>query len=217
MTERLRKEKEGHEATLNPLVNQFNRTKQNIELRKQDIMQIEGKSQRIISEIEVIRNHINLNSTKVNQANEEISNRKGIIAEIEMEQRELDKKLQLLAQEQIEKEKELNKVRDNLNVMRSAQNETRNRSQILGSLMKAQKDGFLNGIYGRLGDLGTIDAIYDCAITTSCGVLDHIVVDTINNAERCVSYLREHRIGNGKFICLNQVAQQNKQQREKPF
>ncbi len=120
MTERLRKEKEGHEATLNPLVNQFNRTKQNIELRKQDIMQIEGKSQRIISEIEIIRNHINLNSTKVNQANEEISNRKGIIAEIETEQRELDKKLQLLAQEQIEKEKELNKVRDNLNVMRSA-------------------------------------------------------------------------------------------------
>ena len=87
--------------------------------------------------------------------------------------------------------------------MRSSQAESRNRNNILSSLMRAQKDGLLQGIYGRLGDLGTIDNPYDCAVTTSCGVLDHIVVDSINNGEKCVAYLREHRIGTGKFICLN--------------
>jgi structural maintenance of chromosome 4 len=71
--------------------------------------------------------------------------------------------------------------------------------------MKAQKDGALSGIYGRLGDLGTIDGKYDCAISTSCGVLDHIVVDTINNGERCIQFLRENRIGAGKFICIDRI------------
>jgi structural maintenance of chromosome 4 len=93
----------------------------------------------------------------------------------------------------------------------------RNRNAILSSLMKAQRDGMLQGIFCRLGDLGTIYSQYDCAVTTSCGFLDHIVVDTINNAERCVSFLREHRVGTGKFICLNQIVSQNKQNRERPF
>lgn len=101
--------------------------------------------------------------------------------------------------------------------MKSSQNEFKNRNNILSSLLKAQKDGHLHGIYGRLGDLGTIDNMYDCAVTTSCGVLDHIVVDNISNGEKCVAYLREYRIGTGKFICLDKIAQQNRQLREKPF
>lgn len=64
--------------------------------------------------------------------------------------------------------------------------EQRNKNSILSSLIKAQKDGILAGISGRLGDLGTIDNRFDCAVTTSCGVLDHIVVDTITNGEKCV-------------------------------
>jgi structural maintenance of chromosome 4 len=75
----------------------------------------------------------------------------------------------------------------------------------------------LAGIFGRLGDLGTIDQKYDCAVTTACGVLDHIVVDNIANGEKCIAFLREHKIGSGKFICLDKVAQGNRQQREKPF
>lgn len=63
----------------------------------------------------------------------------------------------------------------------------------------------LNGIFGRLGDLGTIDQAYDCAVTTACGYLDHIVVDSIGNGERCVAFLRENRIGTGKFICLDKI------------
>ena len=76
--------------------------------------------------------------------------------------------------------------------------------------MKAQKDGVLQGIHGRLGDLGTIDKIYDCAVTTACGFLDHIVVDTIDNGEKCIQFLRDNRIGTGKFICLDKIIQQNR-------
>ena len=79
--------------------------------------------------------------------------------------------------------------------MKASANELRNRNNILTALMKAQRDGILTGIFGRLGDLGTIEQQYDCAVTTSCGYLDHIVVDQVSNGERCMQYLRENRIG----------------------
>ncbi len=93
--------------------------------------------------------------------------------------------------------------------MKQSHQEHRNRNEILNRLMKAQRDGQLSGIYGRLGDLGTIDQRYDIAVSTACGFLDHIVVDTVPNAEACIKYLRDHRIGAGKFICLDKVSQQN--------
>lgn len=91
--------------------------------------------------------------------------------------------------------------------MKASQAELRNKNNILTALLKGQKDGVLQGIFGRLGDLGTIEQVYDCAVTTSCGVLDHIVVDNIGNGENCIKFLREHKVGSGKFICLDKVAQ----------
>ena len=44
------------------------------------------------------------------------------------------------------------------------------------------------GILGRLGDLGTIPAEYDVAISTACGLLDHIVVETTEGITSSVSY-----------------------------
>ena len=43
------------------------------------------------------------------------------------------------------------------------------------------------GIFGRLGDLGAIDAKYDVAISTAAaGQLDTILVDTVDTAKRYV-------------------------------
>jgi hypothetical protein len=44
-------------------------------------------------------------------------------------------------------------------------------------LMDAKKAKKITGIHGRLGDLATIDAKYDVAITTACGALNNIVVE----------------------------------------
>ena len=140
---------------------------------------IEGKSQKIRGEIEVIRNHINLNQNKVKIAQEDIDRLRQHNALIEQEQIECDQRLKYLGDEQSQKDRELQKVRENLNQMKSSHAEIRNRNNILTSLLRGQRDGVLAGIFGRLGDLGTIDQKYDCAVTTACGVLDHIVVDNI--------------------------------------
>lgn len=57
-------------------------------------------------------------------------------------------------------------------------------------------------MFGRLGDLGAIDAKYDVAISTACGPLDNIVVDTVNCAQWCIEYLKQHNVGRGVFIAL---------------
>ena len=44
ITEKLRKEKESKEAEMNPLINQFNQIKSNIEIKKQEMGAIEGKA-----------------------------------------------------------------------------------------------------------------------------------------------------------------------------
>ena len=63
----------------------------------------------------------------------------------------------------------------------------------------------MSGILGRLGDLATVHEKFDIAVTTACGYLDHIVVDTITNGERCINYLKQNKIGSGKFICLDKI------------
>ena len=57
----------------------------------------------------------------------------------------------------------------------------------------------------RQGDLGAIDEKYDVAVSTACGALDHIVVDTINTAQQCVEYLKQHGVGVATFIGLDKM------------
>lgn len=56
------------------------------------------------------------------------------------------------------------------------------------------------------GDLGAIDDKYDVAISSSCAALDHIVVDTIDTAQDCVSFLKAGGIGVATFIALDKVS-----------
>ena len=57
--------------------------------------------------------------------------------------------------------------------------------------------------YGRLGSLGAIDDKYDCAITTACGALNFLVVDTVNTAQWCIDYLKKNNVGRVTCICLD--------------
>lgn len=67
---------------------------------------------------------------------------------------------------------------------------------------KAQQNGTLSGIHGRLGDLGQIDGKYDVAISTAAPQLDFIVVNEVEEAEACMTFLRNNSIGRATFIVL---------------
>ena len=56
------------------------------------------------------------------------------------------------------------------------------------------------------GNLGGIDEKFDVAISTACGALDNIVVDTIDTAQKCVEFLKKNNIGSATFIGLDKMA-----------
>lgn len=82
----------------------------------------------------------------------------------------------------------------------------RSQNRIIASLMEQKRKGKLSGIQGRLGDLGAIDAKYDVAISTACGALDNIVVDTIEDGQRAVRFLKENNLGVATFLALDKLS-----------
>uniref|UniRef100_A0A8D0DA39 Structural maintenance of chromosomes protein 4 n=1 Tax=Sander lucioperca TaxID=283035 RepID=A0A8D0DA39_SANLU len=96
-------------------------------------------------------------------------------------------------------------IRQKVDEAKSSLSSNRSRGRVLDALMQQKKSGRIPGIFGRLGDLGAIDEKYDVAISSSCGALDNIVVDTIDTAQKCVMFLKEQNIGFATFIGLEKM------------
>uniref|UniRef100_A0A182J7N8 Structural maintenance of chromosomes protein n=1 Tax=Anopheles atroparvus TaxID=41427 RepID=A0A182J7N8_ANOAO len=107
--------------------------------------------------------------------------------------------------EEKELRQQLRAVQGKLQEATSAMQSTRSQGKVLDALMRQKNEGRIPGILGRLGNLGGIDARYDVAISTCCGSLDHIVVDTFNTARDCINFLKQHDVGRASFIALNKM------------
>jgi structural maintenance of chromosome 4 len=57
--------------------------------------------------------------------------------------------------------------------------------------------------------LGTIPDKYDVAISTACGALNNLVVDTVEQGQACIEYLRSQNVGRASFIVLEKLSQTN--------
>jgi structural maintenance of chromosome 4 len=80
------------------------------------------------------------------------------------------------------------------------------RSKAVQGILNATKNGgelSKVGVLGRLGDLATINEQYDVAVSTACGMLDHVVVQTTAGAQRCLEFLRKYNLGRASFIPLD--------------
>lgn len=76
----------------------------------------------------------------------------------------------------------MREARARLEERRHAVDSERSQGALMKGLMKAKASGEIPGIFGRLGDLGAIDKEYDVAVSTACGPLDNVVVDTTKTA-----------------------------------
>lgn len=97
---------------------------------------------------------------------------------------------------------DLRKQRVSCDEAKTSASSNRSRGRVLDSLMRAKAEGKLPGIFGRMGDLGGIDEKYDVAISTACGPLDNIVVDTVDTATQCIEFLKKNNIGSATFVAL---------------
>ncbi|EYU34070.1 hypothetical protein ABFS82_08G023500 [Erythranthe guttata] len=78
----------------------------------------------------------------------------------------------------------------------------KNQGSVLKAILQAKESNLIPGIYGRMGDLGAIDAKFDVAISTACAGLDYIVVEKTAAAQACVELLRKQNLGVATFMIL---------------
>ncbi|KAH6791155.1 structural maintenance of chromosome 3 [Perilla frutescens var. frutescens] len=90
-----------------------------------------------------------------------------------------------------------------------------NQSSVLKAILQAKESNLIPGIYGRMGDLGAIDAKYDIAISTACHGLDYIVVEKTAAAQACVELLRNQNLGVATFMILEKQSNHLPRLREK--
>ena len=64
----------------------------------------------------------------------------------------------------------------------------------------------INGIYGTIADLGTVESKYETALAAAAGNrLNAVVVENDGTAVRCINYLKENRLGTALFLPLNRL------------
>ncbi|KAL2499952.1 Structural maintenance of chromosomes protein 4 [Abeliophyllum distichum] len=93
-------------------------------------------------------------------------------------------------------------ARQKVSELSSIMDSEKSQGSVLKAIMEAKESNHILGIYGRMGDLGAIDANYDVAVSTACSGLDYIVVETTAAAQTCVELLRSKNLGVATFMIL---------------
>ncbi|KAL4452508.1 hypothetical protein ABPG75_008170 [Micractinium tetrahymenae] len=142
-------------------------------------------------------------------AQETAHNKEGQIKEMESSvdkyrrQAEKARQAEATAAAQVQQlESALREVRGRVEQRRTDISSQTSQGAVVKALMEARQRGEIDGIYGRLGDLGAIAKDYDIAVSTSCPALDYIVVETTSAAQRCVELLRQRQLGVATFLIL---------------
>ncbi|NXY20114.1 SMC4 protein, partial [Atrichornis clamosus] len=204
-TKGIQKEKEGKEKELMKFSKEVNESRSNMEIAQ--------------SELEIYLSRYNSAVARLTQAQEALGSISETLKERKAAIKDISVKLPQAEQQLKEKENALGKlgreepgIRDLMRNLRqkveeakSSLAQSRSRGKVLETLLQQKRCGNIPGLYGRLGDLGAIDDKYDVAISSSCGALDYIVVDTIDTAQACVNFLKARGIGVATFIALDKM------------
>ncbi|XP_078612676.1 structural maintenance of chromosomes protein 4-like isoform X2 [Branchiostoma floridae x Branchiostoma japonicum] len=203
-TQGLQKEKEEKETVLMGLQKALNDTKSKTDLAQSELDIYLSRYDNAVSQLQGAQQNLD---TAVNTLKERKSGIKDLVKRIPECEKELQKAnsdLEKVTKEEAEVVQELRSCRMKVEEARSSMQQQRSRGKVQEALMLQKQSGKIPGIFGRLGDLGAIDDKYDVAISTACGGLDLILVDTMDTAQKCVNFLKKNDIGRGTFLGLDQ-------------
>ena len=173
-------------------------------------------------------------SARIENINEVIETRGGVIDNLEKEMADAQKELDRLNGEASEHENSLDGYRmiigtradkverfrkeiENLNLdiyqknarIKMLDDLEKNLDGYAGSVQKVIKEskrGSIRGIHGTLSQLITTPAEYAVAIETALGAaIQNIVTDNENTAKRAINFLKENRAGRATFLPLTSV------------
>ncbi|KAG0341092.1 hypothetical protein BG000_010248, partial [Podila horticola] len=147
--------------------------------------------------LETLKNAQSAKESEISELVEAIASSDGQIASIQA-------KIKNMADREKSLRDKASAARNRAEEGRASQQKSQSRSTVLTNLIRQRDLGKINGIQGRLGNLGAIDDKYDVAISTACPNLDDIVV-----GQQCIEFLRKNNLGRARFILLSQQAKRN--------
>ncbi|XP_012693852.2 structural maintenance of chromosomes protein 4 isoform X2 [Clupea harengus] len=204
-TKGLQQEKEGKEKALMELSKDLNETRSRMDVAQSEL-------DIYLSQHKTVLTQLNQAKDTLQGATDTLKERRAAIKELEVkipqceEQLKKDEKeLEQGSQADGQAQDTLRDLRQKVEEAKSSLSSNRSRGKVLEALMQQKSSGKITGILGRLGDLGAIDMKYDIAISSSCGSLDNILVDTIDTAQKCVNFLKAQNIGVATFIGLDKM------------
>uniref|UniRef100_A0A665U7E5 Structural maintenance of chromosomes protein n=1 Tax=Echeneis naucrates TaxID=173247 RepID=A0A665U7E5_ECHNA len=197
-TSGLQQDKETREKELMELSKAVNETRSRMDLAQSEL-------DIYLSRHNTALTHLNTAKQTCQTTSDTLRERKTAIKDLEVKIPLKEKELKKLMKIDNETKQVVREMRQKVDEAKSSLSSNRSRGKVLDALMQQKKSGGIPGIFGRLGDLGAIDEKYDVAISSSCGALDNIVVDTIDTAQKCVTFLKEQNIGVATFIGLDKM------------
>ncbi|THH32819.1 hypothetical protein EUX98_g1311 [Antrodiella citrinella] len=117
-----------------------------------------------------------------------------------------DKKLQNVRARVQELRSKASSFRQKADDAKASQQANTSQNKVLDSLSRLKSSGRISGFHGRLGSLGTIPDKYDVAISTACSALNNLVVDTVEQGQGCIEYLRKQNVGRASFMVLEKLS-----------
>lgn len=154
------------------------------------------------TKLDELKKRLDETTAELKKREEELKKLSMEIPEHEEKIKSLKTELQKLREEEVRLTEDRRKQQLKVEEVRVALHSNRGRGKVLDSLMQQKLEGKIPGIFGRMGDLGGIDEKYDVAISTACGPLDNIVVDTVDTATACIEFLKRNNIGSATFVAL---------------
>jgi len=204
--EELRVPKEAKEAELVPLQKQLTEVKKVVEVAQAEATLLQEKTDKYKNDVETVKNA----HTDCTQALKEREKEKKEIQKFKREREKLiidaDERLVTLEREVEAATSEVTGLRAKAEEARQSLEREHTANRLIRAVYDASKKGQLRGVRGRLGDLGTINKKYDIAVSTACGSLDAIVVDTTEDAQAVIQFVRSQELGRTTCICLDKIS-----------
>lgn len=184
------------------------------------LSRLESQTNVLQSEHDMIRDKVCPNTTiknqllqECNQLRSEYQSKQSSISKLKSDIESCDKEHQDLTSSKKNLDVFKSKITDSISSIKSNISDTKsaigdasnNGNKLVDALIS---DSSIQGIYGRLADVGSVPDKYSLSLQSAAGnALDHIVVDTVSTGQKCIEYLRQHKLGRSTFIILEKVNQ----------
>lgn len=187
-----------------------------IERTQEESAKLRSEEQQLLREKDKIEYRLRDIDEKITKTLEQESKNKGQVSELKTDkeslakaERDLKRSLEsakLLHSEHQQAQEKLRTTQHELSKLRSRQIQISEASSANLATTKILENKSIKGVHGTIADLGHVSEKHALALEVAAGGrIKSIVVDDEHVAQKCIEYLKEHKLGVATFLPLNKV------------